>query len=312
MKIFITGASGFIGSFLFKSLLRKGSYKIALLLREPEKAWRIQEDINHADLVIKGELETSETYKDSILDFQPDVVVHLAWKGVGNADRNSFYQWENVPEMYELMNVAHDSGAHTFIGLGSQAEYGPLNARISEGSITEPTTIYGASKLAACNYGRILAHSLGMRFGWLRLFSSYGPMDQPGWLLPYLINTFLRSESPNVTSAEQRWDYIYVQDVVDAIISLIESPKADGVFNLGSGEAHQLRSIIEMARDLVNPSLPINFGAIPYRADQVMHLEADISKLSLATGWSPKVSLEEGLGNAVAWWKSCATIGAPD
>ena len=139
---------------------------------------------------------------------------------------------------------------------------------------------------------------------WLRLFSSYGPMDQQDWLIPYLINSLLKGESPNLTLAEQVWDYIHVADVASAIALMIDKPNVHGVFNLGSGNAVPLKSIIEKTRDLINPLTLLNFGAVPYREDQVMHLEANIDLLTNATGWRPIVDINEGLLETVNWWKS--------
>ena len=85
---------------------------------------------------------------------------------------------------------------------------------------------------------------------------------------------------------------------------MIEKPSAHGVFNLGSGVALPLKSIIEKTRDLIDPSLSLNFGAIPYREDQVMHLQANIDLLMNTTGWKPIIDINEGLLETVNWWKS--------
>jgi nucleoside-diphosphate-sugar epimerase len=74
--------------------------------------------------------------------------------------------------------------------------------------------------------------------------------------------------------------------------------------NLGYGVAYPLREVVERVRDLVNPSLALQFGAVPYRPDQVMHLQADITKLTRATGWQPVTALDEGLRRTVAWYRS--------
>ena len=100
------------------------------------------------------------------------------------------------------------------------------------------------------------------------------------------------------------WDYIHVADVASAIVLMIDKPNVHGVFNLGSGNAVPLKSIIEKTRDFINPLTLLNFGAVPYREDQVMHLEANIDLLSNAISWSPNVDINEGLLETVNWWKS--------
>ena len=127
-------------------------------------------------------------------------------------------------------------------------------------------------------------------------------MDNPEWLIPYLIKTLAKKDRPQLTSAEQLWDYIYIEDVAAAIRAVLDSKSASGIFNLGSGNAYRLKSIIEEIRDLIDPSLPLGFGEIKYRSDQVMHLEADISKLSVTTGWVPKINIRDGIKKTVAWY----------
>lgn len=108
-----------------------------------------------------------------------------------------------------------------------------------------------------------------------------------------------------LTGGDQIWDYVYVQDAIDALCAVLESD-ALGVFNLGSGTPCTLRKFIEEVRDCVDPSLPLGFGEIPYRHDQVMHLEADISRLKSTTGWLPATSLYDGIQKTVNWYKQRA------
>jgi nucleoside-diphosphate-sugar epimerase len=185
-------------------------------------------------------------------------------------------------------------GCHRFVGLGSQAEYGPQTGRIREDCPTRPTTLYGAAKLATCLMLERAAASSGRGFAWLRLFSTYGPGDDPSWMIPYLIRCLLARERPSLTAAEQVWDYLHVDDAAAAVVAVMDMD-AVGVFNLGSGRASPLRDIVTFIRDCIDPALPLGLGEVPYRADQVMHLEADVSALHAATGWAPSVPLQDGL-----------------
>jgi nucleoside-diphosphate-sugar epimerase len=142
-----------------------------------------------------------------------------------------------------------------------------------------------------------------MRFAWLRLFSSYGPGDDPGWMIPYLILELLKGKTPALTKCEQLWDYIYASDVADAICRVASTPTANGFFNLGSGEAPPLSNTVKTLRDAIDPSLPLGIGQVPYRPDQVMHLQANNHRLRSLTGWQPNISLEEGLLRTVEWFR---------
>ena len=303
MRALVTGATGFIGSYLTARLLDAGA-AVAVLTRATANPWRIVHLLPRVTR-ITGDLRDLEAVEDEIFDFVPDVMFHLAWHGVEGAQRNDSTQIAaNLEGTVELAWLAARIGCPTWVGVGSQAEYGPLNRLIAEDAPTEPTTAYGAAKLYAGRAAAEVAAEAGLRFAWLRVFSTYGPKDTPDWMLPYLIRTLARGETPALTGCEQKWDYLYVADAADAIYRVAETPAAAGVMNLGYGVAYPLREVVERVRDLVNPSLALQFGAVPYRPDQVMHLQADITKLTRATGWQPVTALDEGLRRTVAWYRS--------
>lgn len=302
MKVLLTGASGFVGSYVLRRLLEEPGAEVAALVRRPEAAWRIADLLTGVRVLPVG-LDDAAGLASAVAAFAPTHVVHLAWTGVLGKDRNDPAQDANVGATRRLLEAALGAGARHFVGLGSQAEYGPCRARIDESTPTAPTTRYGAAKLAACDASRALCAAAGARFAWLRLFSSYGPRDSPEWMIPYLALKLLHRERPSVTAAEQLWDYIYVEDAAAAIVAVACTGGAQGVFNLGSGTAPRLRDIIEKVRDAIDPGLAVGFGEVPYRPDQVMHLEADIARLTGATGWRPRIGLDEGIRRTVDWYR---------
>ncbi len=305
MRILLTGASGFLGSHVLRNLRAAGGDDVAVILREPRSAWRIADALEGVR-VIRADLADEASFATAVGEFAPTHVLHLAWDGVGGRNRNDPAQHRNVGQALRLLEIAMAAGARDFIGLGSQAEYGPCAQRIGESTPTRPTTMYGASKLATCLLAERLCALNDVRFAWLRLFSSYGPRDNPEWMIPYLTRMLLRRERPAVTAAEQRWDYIYVEDAAEAVTAVARTPAAEGVFNLGSGSAPPLRDVIESIRRQVDPSLPIGYGEVPYRPDQVMRLEANIGRLAASTGWKPRTGLVQGIRNTVNWYREHA------
>ncbi len=302
MRVFLTGASGFLGSYALREFVAQAGTPVAVLVRDPAAAWRIA-DLLPALTVVQAGFEDEDKLERALKDFAPTHLVHLAWTGVLGRSRNDAAQHRNAYLSMRLVEMGLAAGAGHFVGLGSQAEYGPCQARIDESTPTAPTTMYGASKLAACLMAARLCENAGARFAWLRLFSSYGPRDNPEWLIPYLALKLLRRERPAVTAAEQLWDYVFVEDAARAVAAVARERGASGIFNLGSGTAPRLRDIIERVRDEIDPALPVGFGEVPYRPDQVMHLEADIGRLVAATGWQPRVGLAEGVRATVDWYR---------
>jgi nucleoside-diphosphate-sugar epimerase len=301
MRILVTGATGFLGSHLLQRLSGE-DVSVAVLLRAGSDTRRI-EHLRPRLTEIVGDLREPRSFAPAVEDFAPDAVAHLAWSGVGNRFRDELSQVDdNLLGSLELLKAAAGAGCKAWVALGSQAEYGPLNARIREDAPTRPTTLYGAAKLSACVLSEQLCRRFGMRFAWLRVFSSYGPGDDPAWMIPGLILSLLRRERPSLTEGTQRWDYIYATDAAEAIYLALKNPEAKGIFNLGSGEARPLRQIVEQVRDIIDPALPLGFGEVAFRPDQVMHLEADTARLE-GLGWRPRVPLEEGLRLTVDWYR---------
>jgi nucleoside-diphosphate-sugar epimerase len=149
--------------------------------------------------------------------------------------------------------------------------------------------------------------AIGMRFAWLRLFSAYGPGEDPTWLIPAMCAKFMASKKPATTAGEQRYDYLYIDDVAEAIHRVAIQAQAIGFFDLGSGHGVAVREVIERVRDLINPALPIGFGEVPYAPHQVMRMEANIDRLQRATGWQPHVDLDAGIRRTVDWFRRTAT-----
>jgi nucleoside-diphosphate-sugar epimerase len=300
VRALVTGATGFVGSYLTRRLLDDG-VEVAVLRRPTSDPWRLAPVLGRLR-TIEGDLEAQDAVRRPVLDFAPDTVFHLAWHGVGGAARDDAAQIDrNLMATVALARLAAEAGARTWVGLGSQAEYGPYPHAIDERAEARPTTLYGAAKLCAGLLARQVSEAASMRFIWLRLFSSYGPLDNPEWMIPYLIRSLLRRERPALTAGEQRWDFLYVDDAAEAIVAVARCPAAAGFFNLGSGEAPPLRSTVERVRDAIDPQLPLGFGEVPYRSDQVMHLQADIRRLQSVTGWRPQTDLSVGIGETVEY-----------
>jgi UDP-glucose 4-epimerase len=303
VRVLLTGATGFLGSAVLRKLLADGSHAVAVLIRPGSDCWRIADLLDRVT-PLEGTLETLSVAAPALAAFAPEGVVHLAWAGVSNRVRNDPDQTNNVPSSLQLLRLAHRAGARHWIGLGSQAEYGPHPGPIREDAATRPTTLYGVTKLCCCLLTEQLCAVLGMRFVWLRLFSCYGPGDHPHWMIPNLIRHLLRGERPSLTAGAQQWDYLYVAEAAEAICRAALSPRAAGIYNLGSGNAQPLRTIVERIRDAIDPQLPLGFGEVPYRPDQVMHLQADIERLRQDLGWFPRISLDEGLRRTVEWYRA--------
>jgi len=302
MRILLTGATGFIGSHLLEKMVQQ-EIPVAIILRESSDTSRIKHLLKSVT-VIKGDLSDIASIESQIVAFQPEVLVHLAWYGVENRFRNEYQQLSlNLLHVSNLLQIIEKTPIKKIIGFGSQGEYGPHAETLDENYHPKPTTLYGVSKLCAYQIMQVFCQQKNIDLAWIRLFSIYGPKDNTSWLIPSVIKDLLAKNSPPLTEGKQFWDFLYVSDAVQAIMGVIESPNATGIFNLGSGASVTIRKVVETIRHFIDPAIELGFGQVPYRPDQVMFLEADTRKLKTTVGWHPKVSLEEGLQHTIAWYQ---------
>jgi len=294
-RILVTGAGGFVGAAVVKAAVAAGHEVVALVRNDTSRLTSI------ADRISMQRVDLADTTAVAALlhSAKPAIVIHSAWEGVGGALRSGDIQLDNIRTTVALADAAIAAGARKFVGIGSQAEYGRYDRKIVETDLPQPTMLYGAAKLAACHLAAQRCREAGMAFAWLRLFSVYGAGDNSNWLIPSAAVALVRGKPPLCTAGTQKWDYLHIDDVADGVLAAATSDRATGVFNLSSGNPVAVRQIVETLRDLAAPDLKLNFGAIPFGPDQIMHLDGDNGRLRAATGWSPRVPLAEGLRQVV-------------
>lgn len=303
MRCLVTGASGFLGSWLVRRLLSDGHAVMAMV--RPGKEHHRLESIAAQVEFTYADLATVPKISADLERFQPEILFHLAWWG-GNSRRyvnDPAAICENIPGTLELVRLAHQANCGTLVFFGSAVEYGRYRIPVRETDLPEPSNLYGLSKYTSMLLTEALCKQWNMRFCGVRPFWTYGPMDDDLRMIPSVIQQLLAGNRPKVTAGEQLWDFLYVEDAVKALILIMEKKDARGIFNLGSGAPRKLKDAVLLIREYIDASLQIGFGEIPYAPDQIMHLEADIDRLRSATGWTPQVSLEEGLRRTVEWYR---------
>lgn len=293
----IHGASSLIGKNFCKYLLAKG-LPITIFARKTSEFDFLEGKegvhIYRYDRSLSELISSAEKIEDAVF-------IDMAWAGVFGPDRDTSEQFTiNIPQVIASVQLANKIGAKHWIGFGSQAEYGAIQSDVA---ITEdhpllPVTLYGKAKVIGSQIAMELCKEFGIEYSWLRLFSAYGPYGTHKWLTDHLIEEMKNNKTIDVTKCEQYLDYLYVDDISDMLLAL-SSRKGVGIANLGSGKATQLKKIIETIRSILSSKSVINYGALPYKADQGMFSEADISKLSAHTGWKPKISMEDGLARMI-------------
>jgi nucleoside-diphosphate-sugar epimerase len=294
-RLLITGAGGFVGAAIVKAANAEGHDVVAVVRNDSSRLAAIANSIS----LHRVDLADGSAVAELLGSVKPDIVIHSAWEGVGGALRSSDIQLDNIHTTVALADAAIAARAGKFVGIGSQAEYGRYDRKIVETDLPQPTMLYGAAKLAANHLVAQRCREARISFAWLRLFSVYGPRDNPNWLIPSTAASLVRGEAPRCTAGTQKWDYLHVDDVAEGVLAAALTDEANGVFNLSSGKPVAVRTIVEMLRDIAAPGLDLTFGDIKFGPDQIMHLEGDNSRLRAATRWSVHVPLGEGLRQVV-------------
>jgi nucleoside-diphosphate-sugar epimerase len=299
--ILLTGGTGAIGKNLLVQILLSGDEDILITTRKKQNV-----DEKHSRLIVEeGDIRDLSFIQKIFSSYKIRAVIHGAWQGVKSNERDQSFQFDNFVAFKELIEQSAKHGCETFIGLGSQAEYGVHNVTITESVLPAPKSLYGLYKLSAGLLGRQVSQGSGMNFAWLRVFASYGPHDHPEFLIPYTIGKFLGNESPELTACEQYWDYLFVQDVAVIIETILRSKKKfNDIYNLSSGKARQLKEIVLIIQSLCGGLVEPGFGKVTPNNNSLYFLEGDNNKLRSAFDIPQLTSIEKGLSLTVEWHKN--------
>lgn len=292
-RVIISGATGAVGIALIEELVDKGIEVLVLCHKGSNRIESIPKNklvnIEYCDLEDMCFLKNRDGKKY-------DVFYHFAWNGTTGESRNDMYlQNQNVRYSLDAVRVAFEFGCETFVGAGSQAEYGRVEGLLSPNLPTFPENGYGIAKLCAGQMTREYSHQLGIKHVWVRILSVYGPCDGKKSMVMSTINKLREGGIPEFTKGEQVWDYLYSGDAAKAFCMIGDNPVDGKVYVLGSGKARPLSEYIVEIRDAVNPNAEICLGAIPYAERQVMHLQADITELQEEYGFEPLTKFSEGI-----------------
>ncbi len=295
----ITGATGFIGSALFRHLVDEGA-----------PVWRMTRSSNHACSFPKARsipspvvVDLATVSQEQLRRLLPevDVVFHMAAGGVTDLspDLNNL-KAVNVSGTEKMLLAARDSGVRRFVYLGSCFEYGE-GSNLSEDQELHPISHYAKTKAEASQAVVEASPFFEQGSVVLRPFMVYGPGEAPSRLVPYLIQNALTGQQIDLTGGEQTRDLVFISDVVQALLKASSMRNIQGeVFNICSGHGVSIRTVADMVLQLTQSESKLKLGVLPYREHEAMSVVGSPEKSLKAMGWSAKTSLKEGLTQTIA------------
>lgn len=302
-KIFVTGASGFVGANIIRALLKQ-NYDVHILNRTGKLSWRLK-DLARSITIHTGDIIAYELLKKTMTKVMPDYIIHLAAYGAYHYQNELKKIIEvNVEGTRNLLEASKDVPYRCFINTGSSSEYGFKDKPMKENDFCDPVSYYAACKLANTSICKVFAQLNNKPIVNFRLFSVYGPYEEPARFVPTITKALINKDVIKLTPGNQRRDFIYVDDVSDAYLKALSlGKKIQGeIFNIGTGKEYTNDEVVKQLFASTSSETIVEKGSYPKRTWDTSHWRADISHTQKTLKWKPMRSLEEGLKKNISWF----------
>lgn len=295
-KILITGAKGFIGSKCLNILKTQEEYIHATsskpINNEKNVTWH---QINLLD---------PSACKTLIEQIKPTHLIHLAWTARPGKFWTDVENFSWLKAGIELFKNFYINGGERAIGIGSCAEYQPNHHECKETvTPTLPNTIYGYCKLSLALTAQAYSTHFKKSLVWGRLFCPYGPKEHYGRFIPTIIDNLLLKKNTDCTEGKQIRDFIYIEDVANVIIKLLNS-NIQGPVNIASGNPISLKEIANIITSNIKNSNLINFGKLTPPANDPQRLVANVDRIKQELEYELIYDLDKGIKAVIDYRKT--------
>ena len=229
MKVFITGATGFVGKYITREVHMLGHEILASTL--------VNDNMGETTKNIQwfyGDLADLNSLKPVLMSFNPDVVIHLAWQGI--PDYSESISRVNLNNSINLLNfILSNTNCRKILVSGSCWEYGKKLGACKESDPVNINSYFTWAKYSLHQYLSIKCAEHNVVLNWFRIFFVYGPGQREGSLIPMLIKSIAAKKIPQIKTPMNKNDFVYIGDVAGAIAKAVDTALPSGVYNLGSG-----------------------------------------------------------------------------
>jgi UDP-glucose 4-epimerase len=312
MNALVVGGNGFIGSHLVDRLLQ-GGWDVTVL----DPCDRRYDPMPPTVRFVRGGLDREDVVRDALTG--AEVVFHLAWETIHEASGQNPVKdaVANLVPTIRLLDASGRAGIRRFVFASSGGTvYGPARQLpIPETHPQDPITPYGITKLAAEKYVQLFGRTHGLSYAILRPSTPYGPRQNPlarQGVIAVMLYRIARGLPITIWGEDTiTRDYFYISDLVEALVLCAGLEfKEHRVFNFGGGEEVSLRQLIDMAEEVVGKKASVTFDAA--RGFDVPRLSLDTRRASREMGWTPKVSLSDGMLQTWRWMSQVFSLSTKD
>ena len=286
-NILIIGGTGFIGYHLAKKSLKKGWQVTSISTKLPKKI-RYLPKVKYilCDITKKKSLKKNIKKTFNYVVNLGGYVDHINKK---KTFKSHYIGCKNLTEIFLKKTPT------AFVQMGSSGEYGRSQSPQNENSTCNPESIYSQAKLLSSKHLINLFEKKNFPVTILRLYQAYGPKQDFNRLIPIVIKACIKNKKFPCSNGNQLRDFLYIDDVVDAILKTLKSKKARGqIINIGTGEPKKIKKIIEYIKNNLKGGYP-QFGKIKLRKDEILKIYPNIKKAKNKINWVPKISFDKGL-----------------
>lgn len=301
-RVLVAGAAGFIGANLVRALLTEGADVLALV-RSP-RVPRLAQVLDELEVLV-ADVRDPDAVARAVARARPELAVNLVV---------SFSHPKTPAERLEhletsalgtaaLVESLAASGCRRLVHIGSSLEYGQRDRPIDEDALLSPVVPRGAAKAAATLVCLTWARTLGISAVVLRPFSVFGPWEDARRIVPRALRAALEGADLPLTPPGLAHDFVYVGDVVGAILHALGAGEgvAGQVINVGSGVQTTNEELVAAVSRVVGRSIRTRVGSYPCARHDTGCWVASIERARTLLGWTPRTSLEEGLKHTLAW-----------
>ena len=302
MKNIITGATGFIGQKIIELLVEKENEVIAIVRPNSSKTIRCSNahvKVIALDLALIGQLP--EVLRQEHVELHFDHFIHLGWQGTTGVERNDMnLQLNNVKTSLQCLQLARQFHCQSFFFSGSQAEYGNILkhgfTEQNEQNPCYPENAYGKAKLLFGEHLKQFDDNMKSYHG--RIFSVYGPYDQPNSLIETMIYKLSIGDEMILGPCAHDWNFTYIDDLANMIVQLLCSRAPSGIYNLAGTDTRPLKKFVESIKDKREWLGHCQIGGRAYNPNSDLPLRPNVDKLRSYVDVN-ETSFDEGIERTI-------------